>query len=614
MSDHAGFAAAVTVREQVLKTALLAAYANGSFPTVLATDLPGGPPEVATNLFLGRPDITCEGGTNLLVLTLSARGPLLVTIDGTEHTARIAGQLELTIRPVFAVVGSDSTVQLRPSGEDIAVRNMTVSVTSAGTPAEVVTYLTGDQFKNRMQQAIRFAIEFRVFELPAIDVSFFGPLARLATSAMARVRPGALLLGLNVGGDNPILGDVEALADFAGGNDVAGVVNPAAMALLLDDLRTRMVTDIQANGASLDQFSVIPAAGHFNVSGTARKSSGAVNFSFRVVPVLFRNRLGKILSATPKRKANGRTWAVLGFRIENVHTDVDRSWWAVVLEVFFGVLTLGLAVLYVENLVDGASRAFSAKLKAAKPGAAAARIRVTVPPPGGVGVRISVDQFEITTAGTFIGISVRATPTPAALSGPVSVPSTYSGDILRYLRQLPSGETTADPALRIHWSLRDRINNTLLAELDGEAAAQLRFEFTPAAFPGVQTYRVAARLYRRLGADVTELGTESVDVHLRGPLPPAAYVYWRTGRPRPRVAVSETTDEWLYLGETTALEWSKWHRTDVPCRAVHASARSRFDVMTANRLPFSLRLLENRRPHLCPYCFYGGPAGVNSRL
>jgi hypothetical protein len=27
-----------------------------------------------------------------------------------------------------------------------------------------------------------------------------------------------------------------------------------------------------------------------------------------------------------------------------------------------------------------------------------------------------------------------------------------------------------------------------------------------------------------------------------------------------------------------------------------------------------LRLLENHRGGLCPYCFYGGPAGVNPRL
>jgi hypothetical protein len=155
LSDHAGFAAAVTVREQVLKTALLAAYANGSFPTTLTADLPGGPPEVATDLFLGRPEVTCEGATNLLVLSLSARGPLRVTADGMEHTVQIAGQLQLTIRLVFVVVKSDSSLQLRPTGDDIVARQMTVSVTSAGTPADIVAYLTGEQFKSRMQQAIR---------------------------------------------------------------------------------------------------------------------------------------------------------------------------------------------------------------------------------------------------------------------------------------------------------------------------------------------------------------------------------------------------------------------------------------------------------------------------
>jgi hypothetical protein len=71
MPDHAGFAAAVTVRGHALSVALLAAYANGSFPKVLAEDLAGGPPEVAANLFLGQPEINCEGATNLLVLTLA---------------------------------------------------------------------------------------------------------------------------------------------------------------------------------------------------------------------------------------------------------------------------------------------------------------------------------------------------------------------------------------------------------------------------------------------------------------------------------------------------------------------------------------------------------------
>ena len=119
MSDHADFAAAVTVREHVLNVALLAAYANGSFPKVLAANLPGGPPEVAANLFLGQPEIKCEGATNLLVLTLATWGPLRITLDGTEHVAQIASEIEATIRPVFA---PGSNLQLDPAADDIVVR------------------------------------------------------------------------------------------------------------------------------------------------------------------------------------------------------------------------------------------------------------------------------------------------------------------------------------------------------------------------------------------------------------------------------------------------------------------------------------------------------------
>jgi hypothetical protein len=611
--DHAGFAAAVTVREHALSVALLAAYANGSFPQVLEGDLPGGPPEVAANLFLGLPEINCEGATNLLVLTLTAWGPLRVTLDGAEHVAQMAGELEVSISPVF---GPGSNLVLEPAAEDIVVRRWTASVTSEGTPPTVVSYLVGDQFKDRLQQAIRAAIAFRLVKLPSIDVSFLGPLARLATSVDARVRNGVLLLGLNVENDSDsIVGDAGALVDFARSNDVAGVVNAAAAALMLDDVHTRLVTAIEGDGATLDRFSVSPAAGYFQVSGAASKSSGTVNFSFRVVPSMFHTRPGRIFRYLPKpRRVNSRTWAALGFHIEGVDTDVDRSWWVIVLDVFLGVLTVGLATLYIEEMVSAAGENFSGRVKAASPGAPAARVRRTIPPPGGVGVRIGVDQFEITTAGTYVGISVRATPTPAALLGPTSVPSTYTGEILRYLMRLPSGVSDTDPALRIHWTLEDRTNDVVLIDEDGPAAGRLRFEFSPALFANATEFGIVARLYRRLGPNVTELGTESVNVHMRGPLPSGAYVRWRSQVKNPQITVDEATDTWTYRGEAQVRRWSEWHRTDAPCRAVNAPNRYRFDEETIDRLPFPLRLLENHRGGLCPYCFYGGPAGVNPTL
>lgn len=613
MADHAGFAAAVTVREQVLNVALLAAYGNGSFPRQLKADLPGGPPEVAAELFLGQPEINCEGATNLLVLTLNTWGPLRVTLDGTEHLAQIAGELEMTIRPEFA---PGSNLQLDPAPEDVVVRRWTASVTSPGTPAAVVSFLVGDQFRQRLQLAVRGAIAFRLIKLPAIDVSFFGPLARMATSVQARVRNGALLVGLNVDNDDTsIVGNPGALIDFARSNDVAGAVNPAASLLLLDDLHTRMVKAIEDDGATLDRFSVTPAAGYFQVSGAASKSSGTVNFWFRVVPTMFHTRQGATFPSHPRTiRVNSRTWAALGFGIEGVDTDVDRSWWVIVLEVFTGILTIGIAVLFIEDLVAAAGQNFSGQVKAGKPGAPAARVRRTIPPPGGVSVRVGVDQFEISTAGTYVGISVRATPTPAALLGPTLVPSTYAGDPLRYQIRLPSGVSATDPALRIRWTLEDRTNDVVLIEQDGSAAGRLRFEFLPAAFGNAADFGIAARLYRRLGTTVTELASESVDLHLRGPLPPGAYIRWRSQVKNPQVTVNEATDTWAYVGDAQVRRWSEWHRTDAPCLAVNADNRYRFETETADRLPFGLRLLESHRKGLCPYCFFGGPAGVNPRL
>jgi hypothetical protein len=613
MFDHAGFAAAVTVREHVLNTALLAAHANGAFPKVLKTDLPGGPPEVSVELFLDTPVIDCEASTNLLVLTVRVRGPVRVTADGAEHVARIAGELEVTIRPVFL---PGPSLRLAPENNDVAVRRWTAAVTSPGMPADVVSYVTGDGFRERLQQAIRFAIAFQLVKLPTIDVAFLGPLARIATSVHARVRNNALLLGLNIENDDvSIVGNVNALTDFAQNHDLAGVINASATILLLDELHTRMRAAVEAEDANLRQFSVTPQSGHFLVRGAVSKSSGTVNFSFRVVPRMFHTRPGATFHYLPKtRRVKSRTWPALGFRIDGVDTDVDRSWWVLVLDIFGFFVTAGLLTLFIESLVKATEKGFSGQIKRAETGAPAARVRRTIPPPGGVAVRIGLDQFEIGAAGTFVGISVRAMPTTLALLGPTSVPSTYADDTLRHILRLPSDTSPEDPALRVRWTLEDRTNDIVLADEDAPAAARPRFDFSPAAFPGVTDFGVTARLYRRIGTNVTELGIKSLNVHLRGPLPAQTYVRWRSEVSNPQISLNEATDTWNYNGEARVRRWSEWHRRDAPCRAVNAPNRYRFDFQTADRLPFSLKLLENHRKGLCPYCFFGGPAGLNAEL
>ena len=621
MPDHAGFAAAITVREHVLRTALHSGYANGSDSGKrFVQDLSGDGLGIQPDLFLGLPDIDCEGATNLLVATMPMWGQVTVTKDQVPHVVAMSGEIEMTLTPAFkrgpSGTDKESSLVLDPISTVINARRWTATVTSAGTPADIVAVITGEEFRRRFERVFRQGVVFGQITLPSIDASFLGPLARKTTSVAARVRNGVLLLGLNYADSSHALtGNIEILQDFAKSNDVAGVVHPDAVDVLLDELHARLVEGVEDEGATLERFSVQARDGYFSVSGAVSKSSGTVKFSFRVVPSMFHTRPGAYFPYARKpRRVHSRTWPALGFRIEGVETNVDRAWWVILFgEVIAGILTVGLSILYVEGLVSAAASSFGGRIESAKPGAPAARIRRTIPPPGGIGVRIGLDQFEITQNGVFVGISVRATPSPAVLFGPTTVPADYRGDVLRYILRPPSGVSPNDPALRVRWTLEDRTNNVVLQDSDGPAAGRLRFEFSPASFPATD-FGVVARLYRQLGVAVSDLATESVNLRIRPALPPRAYVRWRWQGSNPQLTVVEATDTWAYTGEVRVNRHSEWHRTDAPCRAVNAPARYRYDVEESDRLPFSLRLLENHRKGLCPYCFYGGPAGINAAL
>ena len=621
MADHAGFAAAITVREHVLRTALQSGYANGSDSgKKFVEDLSGDGIGMEPDLFLGQPDLDCEGTTNLLVATLPMWGQATVTDNQVVHVIEMSGEIELTLTPTFkrgpAGTDTESSVVLDQINTVINARRWSAAVTSAGTPPNIVTLITGEEFRRRFEQKFRQGVVFGRITLPSIDASFLGPLARMATTVDARIRNGVLLIGLNyTDATHALTGNAENLQDFAGSNDVAGVVHPDAVDVMLDDLHTRLVDGVADEGATLKNFSVRPRNGYFYVSGAVTKSEGTVNFSFRVVASMFHTRPGVYFQYLNKpRWVRGRTWPALEFRIEDVQTNVDRSWWVILFgEVILGIVTVGLSILYVEGMVSAAAANFSGRIKAAKPGAPAARIRRTIPPPGGIGVRIGLDQFEITESGVSIGISVRSTPSPAVLFGPTTVPETYRGDVLRYILRPPSGVALNDPALRIRWTLEDRTNNVVLQDSDGPAAGRLRFEFSPAPITATD-FAIVTRLYRQLGVAAFDLGTRSVNLHMRPALPPATYVRWRWQGSNPQITVDEATDTWTYRGEMTVNRHSEWHRTDAPCRAVNAPARFRYEIEEADRLPFSLRLLENHRQGLCPYCFYGGPAGINPKL
>ena len=127
MPDHAGFAAAITVREQVLRTALQSGYANGSDAGKKFTeDLSDSALGMEPDLFLGRPDLNCEGSTNLLVATMPMWGTVKVTQSGVEHLVQMVGEMELTSDAGFPhgppAADRKTAVELDPSTTTITAR------------------------------------------------------------------------------------------------------------------------------------------------------------------------------------------------------------------------------------------------------------------------------------------------------------------------------------------------------------------------------------------------------------------------------------------------------------------------------------------------------------
>lgn len=157
MADHSGFAAAITVREHVLRTALLAGYANGSDSgKKFVEDLSDASLGMQPDLFLGPPGFNCEGATNLLVTTLPMWGQVRVTENQVTHVVDVIGEMELTLTPTFkrGVAGTDteSSVVLDQIGTVINARRWTGRVTSAATPPAIAALITGNVFRSRSRR------------------------------------------------------------------------------------------------------------------------------------------------------------------------------------------------------------------------------------------------------------------------------------------------------------------------------------------------------------------------------------------------------------------------------------------------------------------------------
>ena len=622
MADDAGFAVAIAIRERLFNDALLVAYSGIDLLRALEGDLPQGPPDVHIDAFLAPPRITCKSD-HTMNITLQMWGTLTITLDGVDQTGNIVARLSLRIQPSFTVSGSNLLLGFNdPNHNDVIVTDWDFTMIGGSFSPEADSYLRSGALRARLQEVSRNAISGLALLL-LIDISFLGEGLLSAVKGMvaqSRVVDGALLLGLDidvetVSGHIQTNGSVNQLADFARGNDIAAATNRVAVPVVLQQVEKQVNDQVSEEGATLEKLVITAQAGRFHVEGRASNSTGTANFSFNVIPALTATRPGKFFHYLPKNVfVNARSWPALGFATADVHVDVDPHTWLAVVSVIAGVINPIIPII-VFDMASSAAKNLNADIRSANTGTPTPRVQRLKPSrPGGPVVRVEIADYEITTLGTYIGLTVRPQPLPGMLIGPVSIPNDLRSVPLEYSVRLPLGVQADDPALRIRWTVIDSPGTVLLNE-DDVAKGRETFTLSPTiAGQGQTQLGVAVRVYRTLGAQITDFLNDSLTLQIGGPLPPGAYVRWYYDVKNPQVVFDEKDQEWAYAGDAVVRRHSVWHRTDRPCSNVSKRSRFLYETEVRDFLPFSITRIALHRTELCDYCFYGGPGGLRPSL
>jgi hypothetical protein len=631
MADDAGFAAALTVRQRVLSDALLFAYSQASFSRVLTLPILGSGPPASINAFLAPPVVRCNGATNALVVSLTLSGALSITPQSGAEAEGVVAQLDVSIPPEFAL--SAGELALTPVATDVTVTAWTFNVVlGSGYSATTDAYLRSLVFRDRLTQTIQFGLTQKLIPMPSVDISFVGSdiVAAAApqgttASAPGRVVDGALVVGLNVSNFQPpwgdpvtLVGDPNALQDFAGSFDIAVVTSAASLPIQLTKLEQKIV-DAVGSGGVVHTLDLTAVDGQFDIASSASNSGGSATFSFSLVPQFTATRPGGAFLDTKKPiTMKPRQWPALSFATANVHVDTsaDLSFWDDVLVTVGTIVTFGVLLEWILETEASVANAYSMEIAGEGSGIVANLVQhVSSPALDNVKLRIAVESFQITPDGTYMGVTITPKPLPPAIIGPKSIRADLVNDLLSYTVRLPVGVVSDDPAVFVQWTVIDPGTGTVYVDDDAGAKNRLTFTFVPShVHAGLSTYAVGCRVYRKVGSTSTDIFNDAIRLGVTPSIPTGAYIAWKYDVERPWVQFNTASDAWSYGGEPLAHRISNIHRAQGGCRMVGKRSRYIYEQHLLDTLPFPIAQIDANRVRLCDYCFYGGPGGLQATL
>lgn len=618
MSDHAGYATAVTIRAGVFDDALLSAWHSGQirhsfFKTIQETPAP----TTSVTFFFAAPHARFVSYDRVDgILRINGWGTISLRFNpfpSPAETRTVQWQADLLITPTASSIGT--IILLSAKKADYRVINWQFDVlsgTAFSTAAE--NYLTGNSFKSQLQTWLQDAIGDLLF--PIVDFGYLGPFTGISfTTLDVQCVDGALTIGFNIdNGEYASAGDRAALHDFAGNNDVAVVVNPNAIKAMMPDANQMVQDQIDQYDATLERLDIACEEGRFRVTGRASMTGGAANFSLAAIPRMTYGLPGAYIPLYKKTMVvRGRSWPALSFVPADPAVDIDRSDWVVLVETIGGVATLGFLLFAVEAFISQIVQNITGGIASSDLNTSGVTplVRRFGDPP----TRFKIEQFEIHASGVFIGISSRLEAPAAKLGGIKSIPRDFRGRAVRYEVRLPFDALESDPFLRIRWTVVDLDSGSVLLNDDGAAQNRRRLEFTPAALGSqVDRFAVSCRAYRVLGPFTTELLNETIRLEVGPSLPNGAFVRWRYDVKNPQIKYDAAAEHWSYTGDQVVQRWSKFHRADKPCNNANHRSRFTYSDEALDDLPFPINDIDGNRYRLCDYCFFGGPASTIAKL
>lgn len=622
MPRHAGFAAALAIREDTLNELIRVLHHADQLPHELA----GGFAGTYADFFLERPSLTCSAASdNRLILNLTAHGPLTVTdLRGDESTRTVLFRARVLAPPLLALDSGSLTFNV--DGPAAVLDWHTITPVEGGPyPASAQLIIDSDLFRDGVETLIQRQLASLDQLAPPLSLSFLGAIAAAeGATVTAVVLDEVIVMGIDVNDTEGVTtrGDATLLTDITDGNDIAMWSNPDALPVLMTDVREKIEEAVSNADATLTDVSFSLIEGGFHIAGHADKGAdGSVDFSLDAVPHLIRpghheewdEEYGEHFEIdTPAREE-------LWFESTNVNVDVNRPWWAYLLSVLGALFTAGIGVIIVEAIVDMVRNNVRGGIVGGGGDTVAARVQqFTFADTTEPTFRLKIETYECHEEGVFAGMTLRPQIRAPHVSGPSHIAAEHvSGTTLAYVVTLPFDAHPEDPMLFVRWAVRRTDTNAVVRTVDLQANEALTLDLTgEPALLAAPEFRIACRVYHTLGPLATTLLNTTVALRITDVLDRShPFVRWRHTVNAPVVRV-ERDGSHTELGFKMTDRISNIHRTDVPGRCRMASRYSSKVSRTNDRtpsldyldeLPFPHDQIVARRAALCDYCFFGGP-------